>query len=156
MGNLTPVALMEGVAVSKTLFGGEKAKPDHENVPCAVFSQPPIGSCGVTEAEAAKRYGSVDVYLTKFKPMKHTMPTGRAEQEMIMMKLIAVSDGLADAGLVVGVHMVGEGAADMVQGLGIAMKAGVKKAHFDATVGIHPTAAEEWCTMRTKTRTTTA
>jgi len=153
---LTPVALMEGMAMSKTLFGGEKTKPDHECVPSAVFSQPPIGSCGLTEAEAATKYGSVDVYVTKFKPMKHTMPTNRGEEERMMMKLIVVTEGQEKAGLVVGCHMVGAEAGEMMQGLGIAMKAGASKADFDACVGIHPTAAEEWCTMRTKTRTTTA
>merc|ERR1719210_731322 len=142
--------------MAKTMFGGEATKPDHENVPSAVFSQPPIGSCGLTEAEAATKYGSVDVYVTKFKPMKHTMPTGRGEEEKMLMKMIAVSDGLPDEGRVVGLHMVGAEAGEMMQGLAIAMKAGAKKSDFDATVGIHPTAAEEWCTMRTKTRTTRA
>jgi len=154
--NLTPVALMEGVAMSKTLFGGVKTRPDHDNVPSAVFSQPPIGSCGLTEADAAVKYGSVDVYISKFKPLKHTMPTGRGDQEQVLMKLLAVSDGFAEAGRVVGVHMVAADAGEMVQGLGIAMKAGATKTHFDGTVGVHPTSAEEWCTMRTKARTTTA
>lgn len=153
---LTPVALMEGMAMAKTMFGGVPTIPDHEGVPSAVFSQPPVGSCGLTEEAAAKKYGSVDVYVTKFKPMKHTMPTGRGEEERMMFKLICVSDGFDEAGRVVGCHMVGAEAGEMMQGLGIAMKAGANKAAFDATVGIHPTAAEEWCTMRTKTRTTTA
>jgi len=153
---LTPVALMEGMAMSRTLFGDGPTKPDYEFVPSAVFSQPPIGSCGHTEEEAATKYGSVDVYVTKFKPMKHTMPTGRGEEEKIMMKLICVSEGSAEAGRVVGAHMVGQDAAEMMQGIAIAMKAGATKAHFDSTIGIHPTSAEEWCTMRTKTRTTTA
>jgi len=155
--NLTPVALMEGMAMARTMFGElGPSKPDHENVPSAVFSQPPIGSCGLTEAEAAKKFGSVDVYISKFKPMKHTMPTGRGEEEKMLMKLIVVSEGREGAGKVVGAHMVGAEAGDMMQGIGIAMKAGATKAHFDSTVGIHPTSAEEWCTMRTKTRTTTA
>jgi len=149
--NLTPVALMEGMALAKTLFGGAPTKPDYDGVPSAVFSQPPVGTCGLTEEAAAKKYGSVDVYMSKFNPMKHTMPTGRKEQERIMMKMLVVSDGLKDAGRVVGIHMVGADAAEMTQGL-----AGATKAAFDATVGIHPTAAEEWCTMRTKTRTTIA
>lgn len=154
--NLTPVALMEGVALSTTLFGGKATMPNYENVPSAVFSQPQIASCGLTESQAAKRHGSVDVYISKFKPMKHTMPTGRGDQERMMMKLLAVSPGYPDAGRVVGLHMVGADAGEMMQGFGVAMKAGAKKVDFDATVGIHPTAAEEWCTMRTKTRTTTA
>jgi len=151
--NLTPVALMEGMAAARTMFGGKPVKPDHTNIPSAVFSQPPIGSCGMTEGEAVAKYPSVDVYMTKFKPMKHTMPTGRAEQEMITMKLLVVGKDHADADLVVGAHMLGEGAAEMMQTIGVAMKAGARKEHFDACVGIHPTAAEEWCTMRTKTRT---
>lgn len=157
---LTPVALMEGMAMAQTMFGDAKGqdakKPDYECVPSAIFSQPPCGTCGLTEADAAKKYGSVDVYVTKFKPMKHTMPTGRGEEEKMMMKLIAVSEGFDHAGKVVGCHMVGAEAGEMMQGIGIAMKAGATKADFDATIGIHPTAAEEWCTMRTKTRTTTA
>jgi len=153
---LTPVALMEGMAMAKTMFGGEPAKPDHECVPSAVFSQPPIGTCGLSENEAAKKYGSVDVYLTKFKPMKHTMPTGRGEEERMLMKMLVISERFEGAGRVVGCHMVGAEAGEMMQGIGVAMKAGASKADFDATIGIHPTAAEEWCTMRTKTRTTTA
>jgi len=153
---LTPVALMEGMAMARTMFGGEATKPDYENVPSAVFSQPPIGTCGLTEAEAATKYGSVDVYKTTFKPMKHTMPTGRGEAEKILMKIIVVSEGFEGAGRVVGCHMVGADAGEMMQGIGIAMKAGATKADFDSTIGIHPTAAEEWCTMRSKSHTTTA
>jgi len=153
---LTPVALMEGMAMARTMFGDAEQSPDYEFVPSAVFSQPPIASCGDTEAEAARRYGSVDVYTTTFKPMKHTMPTGRGEEEKILMKMLVVSDGFKDAGRVVGCHMVGADAAEMMQGIAVALKAGATKAIFDSTVGIHPTAAEEWCTMRTKTRTTTA
>merc|ERR1719221_1855122 len=145
------------MAMAQTMFGGgEPQKPDHVDVPSAVFSQPPIGSCGLTEAEAATKYGAVDVYVTKFKPMKHTMPTGRGEEERIMMKMLVISEGFEGAGRVVGCHMVGAEAGEMMQGIGVAMKAGAKKADFDATIGIHPTAAEEWCTMRSKTRTTTA
>jgi len=154
--NLTPIALMEAVALSKTLFGGNPTKPDYSGVPSAVFSQPPVATCGLTELEAAERHGSVDVYMSKFKPMKHTMPTGRGEQERMMMKMLVVSAGQPGAGKVVGLHMVGADAAEMMQGLAIAMKAGATKADFDSTVGIHPSAAEEWCTMRTKARTTTA
>jgi glutathione reductase (NADPH) len=153
---LTPVALMEGMAMAKTMFAGQDAKPDYDNVPSAVFSQPPIGSVGLTEAAAAKKYGSVDVYIEKFKPLKHTMPTGRGEEERVLMKMIVVSEGFEGAGRVVGAHMVGADAGEMMQGIGIALKAGALKSHFDSTVGIHPTSAEEWCTMRTKKRTTTA
>lgn len=154
--NLTPVALMEGMAMARTCFGGVPTKPDYDLVPSAVFSQPPIGTCGLTEAQAAKKYGSVDVYVTTFKPMKHTMPTGRGEEEKMLMKMLVVSEGFEGAGKVVGLHMVGAEAGEMMQGLAVAMKAGATKKDFDATVGIHPTAAEEWCTLRTKTRTTTA
>ncbi|CAE8598610.1 unnamed protein product, partial [Polarella glacialis] len=135
---------------------GNPTKPDYSGVPSAVFSQPPVATCGLTELEAAERHGSVDVYMSKFKPMKHTMPTGRGEQERMMMKMLVVSAGQPGAGKVVGLHMVGADAAEMMQGLAIAMKAGATKADFDSTVGIHPSAAEEWCTMRTKARTTTA
>merc|ERR1740123_2716635 len=93
--------------------------------------------------------------VTKFKPMKHTMPTGRGEEEKMLMKMMVISEGFEGAGRVVGCHMVGADAGEMMQGIAIAMKAGASKDHFDSTVGIHPTAAEEWCTMRTKTRTTT-
>merc|ERR1719229_234007 len=140
--------------MARTMFGEAPQKPDYENVPSAVFSQPPVGSCGLTEVEAATKYGSVDIYISKFKPMKHTMPTGRGEEERMLFKMIVVSDGFEGAGDVVGLHMVGAEAGEMMQGLAVAMKAGAKKSHFDATVGIHPTAAEEWCTMRTKARMT--
>jgi len=154
--DLTPVALMEGMAVADTLFGRRPTKPNYEAVPSAVFSQPPVATCGLTEEAAAGRYGSVDVYISTFKPMRHTMPTGRGQEERIMMKMLVVSAGFKEAGRIVGVHMVGADAAEMMQGLAVAMKAGATKAMFDSTVGIHPTSAEEWCTMRTKNRTTTA
>jgi len=98
----------------------------------------------------------VDVYISKFTPMKHNMPTGRGPQERTLMKMLVVTDGFAGAGRVVGLHMVGADAPEMIQGLAVAMKANATKAIFDATVGIHPTGAEEWVTMRTKTRTTLA
>jgi len=154
--SLTPVALMEGMAMAETLFGGGPTRPNYEGVPTAVFSQPEIGCCGLTEAEAATKYGSVDVYIARFVPMRHTMPTGRSAQERMLLKMVVVSDGFMEAGRVVGTHMVGADAAETMQGLAIAMRAGATKANFDATVGIHPTAAEEWATMRVKTRTTTA
>lgn len=153
---LTPVALMEGMAMARTMFGDAPQKPDYENVPSAVFSQPPIGCCGLTEDEAAVKYGSVDVYVTKFKPMKHTMPTGRGDEEKYLMKMIVAGTDTEFAGKVVGCHMVGAEAGEMMQGIGVAMKAGATKEVFDSTIGIHPTAAEEWCTMRTKTRIATA
>jgi len=154
--SLTPVALMEAVALSKTLFGGEPTKPDYSGVPSAVFSQPAAASCGLTEEEAAESFGSVDVYMSTFKPLKHTMPTGRGEQERILIKLLVAGSGSPSAGRVVGAHMVSADAAETMQGLAIAMKAGASKDTFDTTVGIHPTSAEEWCTLRTKVRTVTS
>jgi glutathione reductase (NADPH) len=114
---------------------------DHENVPSAVFSQPPIGSVGLTEAQARARHGALDIYRASFRPMKHTL-SGRDEKTM--MKLIVERAGQK----VVGAHMVGLDAPEIIQGIAIAIKAGATKAEFDATVGIHPTAAEEFVTMR--------
>ena len=107
----------------------------------AVFSQPPIGTVGLTEAQARERFAQVDVYRSRFRPLKHTL-TGRDEQTM--MKLVV--DGESDR--VLGCHMVGPDAGEITQGLGIAIQCGATKAQFDATVGIHPTSAEEFVTMR--------
>ena len=139
--NLTPVALHEGVCLSETLFGGNPRSPDHENVPAAVFSQPPCGTVGLTEAEARERYGDIDVYRSTFRALKHTLTGG---EEKTMMKLIV--DRASDK--VVGLHMVGPEAGEIVQGFAVAIKAGATKADFDATIGIHPTSAEEFVTMR--------
>jgi glutathione reductase (NADPH) len=114
----------------------------YENVPSAVFSQPPIGTVGLNEAEARAR-GDVDVYISRFKPLKHTL-TGR--DEGTMMKLVV--DRASDR--VLGCHMVGSDAPEIIQGLAVALKCGATKGQFDATVGIHPTAAEEFVTMRIK------
>ena len=140
---LTPVALMEGHCFADTVYGKKPRKPDHRDVPSAVFSQPPIGTVGLSEAEAREKYGEIDLYKSSFTPMKHTM-TGRDEKTF--MKLIV--DRKSDR--VVGVHMVGPDAGEIIQGVGIAVKCGATKAQFDATIGIHPTAAEELVTMRTK------
>ena len=139
---LTPVAIQEGHALADTLYGNRPRKMDHANVASAVFSQPPIGSVGLTEAEARKEYGAIDVYRSSFRPMKYTL-SGR--QEKSIMKLLV--DRATDK--VVGAHMLGPDAPEIVQGIGIAVKMGATKADFDATVGIHPTAAEEFVTMRT-------
>lgn len=139
--NLTPVAIREGQAVADTLFGGRPTQADHSLVPSAVFSQPPIGTVGLTEAAAREKYAAIDVYRTSFRPMKHTL-SGRDER--VMMKLVVDHD----SDRVVGAHMVGDEAAEIIQGLAIALKAGATKADFDATVGIHPTSAEEFVTMR--------
>lgn len=140
---LTPVAIAEGHAFADTVFGGTPRKVDHTNVPAAVFSQPPISTVGLSEEQARLTYGKVDVYVSRFKPMKHTL-SGRDERTM--MKLVVD----AGSGRVVGCHMVGADAPEIVQGIAIAVKAGATKADFDATIGIHPTAAEEFVTMREK------
>lgn len=144
--NLTPVALMEGMAFAKTCFGGVPTQPDYQNIASAVFCQPPLASVGLSEEQAIKQLsGSIDVYTSKFKPMKYTV-SGRDERTF--MKLLVH----ADSDRVIGCHMVGPDAAEIMQGLAIALKCGATKAQFDATVGIHPTAAEEWVTMRSVTR----
>ncbi|GKU86433.1 hypothetical protein SLEP1_g959 [Rubroshorea leprosula] len=143
--NLTPVALMEGGALAKTLFNNEPTKPDYRAVPSAVFSQPPIGQVGLTEEQATQKYGDVDVYTANFRPLKATL-SGLPDR--VFMKLIVC----ANTDKVIGLHMCGEDAAEIVQGFAIAVKAGLTKADFDATVGIHPTSAEEFVTMRTPTR----
>ena len=138
---LTPVAIAEAMAFVDTLYRGTPRAMDHANVPSAVFSHPPVGTVGLTEAAARKTHGALDVYRSSFRPMKHTL-SGRDEKTM--MKLIVAKDSQR----VVGVHMVGLDAPEIVQGMAVAIKAGATKADFDATVGIHPTAAEELVTMR--------
>jgi len=140
--NLTPVAIAEGMALAKTLFGGEATQADHADVPSAVFSQPAVGSVGLTEAEARQRYGAVDIYRSRFRALKNTL-SGRGERTM--MKLIV--DRASDR--VVGCHMVGPEAGEIIQGFAVALKCGATKVQFDATIGIHPTSAEEFVTMRT-------
>ncbi len=142
--NLTPVATAEGHAVADTLFGGKPRKISLKNVPTAVFSIPPIGTVGLTEDEAAA-LGPAKIFLTRFTPMRHQI-TKRPRKTI--MKLIV--DAATDK--VLGAHMLGEDAAEIVQGLGIAIQAGATKADFDRTIGIHPTAAEEFVTLRTQTR----
>lgn len=143
--NLTPVALMEGGALAKTLFRNEPTKPDYRAVPSAVFSQPPIGQVGLTEEQAIERYGDVDIFTANFRPLKATL-SGLPDR--VFMKLLVC----ANTNKVIGLHMCGEDAPEIVQGFAVAVKAGLTKADFDATVGIHPTAAEEFVTMRTPTR----
>lgn len=140
--NLTPVALMEGHCFADSVFGGKPRKPDHAYVASAVFSQPEIGSCGFTEEDAVKEFKNVTVWRSSFRPMLHTL-TG-ADVEMLI-KVIA--DTASDR--VVGVHIVGDHAGEMIQGLAIAIKAGLTKADFDNTVGVHPSSLEEIVTMRT-------
>ncbi len=139
--NLTPVAIQEAMAFVDTVYYGRPRAMDHANVPSAVFSQPPVASVGLTEARARAELGALDIYRSTFRPLKHTM-TGRDEKTM--MKLIVARDSQK----VVGAHMVGLDAAEIIQGVAIAIKMGATKADFDATVGIHPTAAEEFVTLR--------
>ncbi|MDA1089836.1 MAG: glutathione-disulfide reductase [Proteobacteria bacterium] len=138
--NLTPVALAEAEALVRTLYEGTPTALDYTNIATAVFSQPPVGTVGLSEEEAGAR-GKVDVYISRFTPMKYTL-SGRDEKTL--MKLI-VDRG---TGIVVGCHMVGLDAPEIIQGIAIAVKCGATKAQFDATIGIHPTAAEEFVTMR--------
>ena len=142
--NLTPVAIAEGRALAETLFNDNPIKMDHNDVPTAVFSQPPIGTVGLTEEQARRQYGDdVDVYCARFKPMKNTL-SGRDERTYVKL----VVDGRSDR--VLGCHMLGVDAPEIVQGLAIAVKCGASKRMFDQTVGIHPSAAEEFVTMREK------
>ena len=126
-----------------TVYKGQPRKPDYEYVPTAVFSDPPIGTVGLPEDQAVAKYGEVDVYVSRFRPMKHTL-TKREHYSFMKLLVEPRSDK------VVGCHMIGDDAAEIAQGLGIALKTGATKADFDATIGIHPTAAEEFVTMREK------
>ena len=139
--NLTPVAIREGHAFADTVFGGRPAVVDHTNIPTAVFSEPEIGAIGLTETQARERLGRVDIYKSTFRPLKSTL-SGRHGR--MLMKLVV--DAATDR--VVGVHIVGECASDMIQLVGIAVKMGATKADIDATMAVHPTAAEELVTMR--------
>ncbi len=142
--NLTPVAIREGHAFADTVFGKRAVQVDHSTIPTAVFSQPEVGTVGLTEAEARAQFSHVDIYKTDFRPIKATM-SGRDTR--ILMKLVV--DGQTDR--VLGCHIVGEAAAEITQAIGIAVKMKATKADFDATVALHPTAAEELVTMRTPT-----
>lgn len=138
---LTPVAIAEGMALARTLFKGEPSVLDYANIPTAVFSHPHVGSVGLTEAQARQRHGAVDVYRTRFRPLKATL-SGSAER--VFMKLVV--DHASDR--VLGAHMAGDEAGEIIQGVAIALKCGATKAQFDATIGIHPTVAEEFVTLR--------
>ena len=138
---LTPVAIAEAMVLSGNLFNGQNLSTDYADIPTAVFSHPNIGTVGLSEEQAREEYADIDVYKSDFKPMLHTL-SGRDERTL--MKLIV--DKTSDR--VVGCHMVGPDAGEIIQGMGVALKAGATKAQFDATVGIHPTAAEEFVTMR--------
>jgi len=142
--NLTPVAIAEGRAIAETLYNDNPIRMDHADVPSAVFSNPPIGTVGLSEDEARGQYREVDIYQTCFRPMKNTL-SGRAERTFLKLVVDAGTDR------VVGCHMLGPDAPEIVQGLAIAIKSGATKKMFDQTVGIHPSAAEEFVTMREKT-----
>ena len=144
---LTPVAIAEARGLAETLFNSNPIPNDHGDIPSAVFSQPPVGSVGLSQEDAERILGAdgVDVYRATFRPMKHTL-SGRDEKTM--MKLVVESA----SGRVRGVHMVGADAPEIVQGLAIAVKAGLTKKDFDRTAAIHPTAAEEFVLMREKVK----
>jgi glutathione reductase (NADPH) len=141
--NLTPVATAEGMALVNKLYANKLRKVDYENIPTAVFSQPNIGTVGLSESIACALHpNDIDIYKSVFKPMKNTL-SGSSEKTMMKMIVVRSSDK------VVGMHMVGQEAGEIIQGMAIAMRAGATKAIFDSTIGIHPTAAEEFVTMRT-------
>ena len=142
---LTPVAIQEAMVLVDHLYGDGSAKIDYSDIPTAVFCQPELGTVGLSEEQARSEYADIAVYTSDFKPMLQTLGGGA---DRITMKLVVDTE----TDRVVGCHMVGEHAAEIIQGLGIALKAGATKAHFDATVGIHPSAAEEFVTMRTQAR----
>ena len=138
---LTPVALAEAMALVDDLFGGAERHVDYLHIPTAVFTHPNIGTIGLSEGDARGRFEKIRVYRSEFKPLRHTLSTS---SERTLMKLVV--DDANDR--VVGLHMVGADAGETIQGFAVAMKAGATKAVFDATLGIHPTAAEEFVTMR--------
>ncbi|MEQ9452391.1 MAG: glutathione-disulfide reductase [Pseudomonadales bacterium] len=144
---LTPVAIEEGMCIANNLFTeNPRRKLNYDNIATAVFCQPNIGTVGLTEAQAAERFaGDLDIYQSSFKPMKHTL-SGRDERSLMKMIVQRSTDK------VLGIHMVGPDAGEIVQGLAVAMVAGATKQQFDATVGIHPTAAEEFVTLREVSR----
>jgi glutathione reductase (NADPH) len=139
--NLTPVAIREGHAVADSVFGGKPTVVDHANVPTAVFTEPEVGTVGLTQAQAQAQLAAVDIYKTMFRPMKATL-SGRDTAVLLKLVVDAASDR------VVGCHIVGEGAGEMIQLVGVAVKMRATKADFDATIAVHPTAAEELVTMR--------
>lgn len=139
--NLTPVAIAEGMALVNKLYVMQPRPVDYDNIPTAVFSQPTIGTVGLTEAQAREKYPDIDIYKASFTPMKNTLSD---MDEKTLMKMIVVRS----TDRVVGMHMVGTDAPEIIQGMAVAIRAGATKAVFDSTIGIHPTAAEEFVTMR--------
>jgi glutathione reductase (NADPH) len=141
--NLTPVATAEAMWLARTLFRGEPTPVDHENVPTAVFAHPNLATVGLSEESARERYGAVDIYKAYFRPLKLTLTE---RKDRTFMKLVVD----AKSQRVLGAHMIGPDAGEVIQGIAIALKMGATKAQFDATIGIHPTVAEEFVTMRDK------
>ncbi|WP_300527903.1 glutathione-disulfide reductase [Maricaulis sp.] len=141
--NLTPVAIREGAAFAATVFGGKPSAYDHSDIASAVFTQPPVGSVGLSEADARKEFKNIDIYKTSFRPMKLSLTN---IESRMMMKLVV--DG--DTQRVLGVHIVGPDAPEMIQLAGIAVKAGLTKDQYDAACAVHPTSAEELVTMNEK------
>ena len=139
--NLTPVATAEGMALVNHLYTEQSPEVDYDNIPTAVFSQPAVATVGLTEIEARSRYDDIDIFRSTFKPMKHTL-SGLDEKTLMKMIVRRSTDQ------VIGLHMVGEDAGEIIQGMAVAIRAGATKAIFDSTIGIHPTAAEEFVTMR--------
>jgi glutathione reductase (NADPH) len=142
--NLTPVAIREGHAFADTVFGNRPVQVDHADIPTAVFTQPEVGTVGLTEAEALAQYTHVDIYKTDFRSLKSTMS---GSQSRVLMKLIV--DGSTDR--ILGCHIVGPEAGELIQVVGIAVKMKATKADFDGTMAVHPTGAEELVTLRTPT-----
>ncbi len=138
--NLTPVAIHEGMALAETLFNNNPTRPDYSNVPTAVFSQPNCGTIGLTEEAAREAGHSIDIYRSSFRPLRHAM-TGRDEKTMVKLVVNRDSDR------VLGVHMVGPDAGEIVQGFAVALRCGATKTQFDQTIGVHPTTAEELVTL---------
>ncbi len=130
------------MAFVNSLYNGKQTPVDYDNIPTAVFCQPNIGTVGLTEAEAKTRYTDIDIYQSVFKPMKHALS---GLDEKTLMKMIV----RRSSGQVLGIHMVGSDAGEIIQGMAVAIRAGATKAIFDSTIGIHPTTAEEFVTMRT-------
>jgi glutathione reductase (NADPH) len=145
--NLTPVATAEAMWLARTLFRGEPTPVDHENVATAVFANPNLATVGLSEEKARERYGEVDIYKASFRALKLTMTDlSTHPAERTFMKLVVDRKSQR----VLGAHMIGADAGEIIQGIAIAVKLGATKAQFDATIGIHPTAAEEFVTMREK------
>lgn len=140
---LTPVAIREGAAVALSLFGRTHTRVDYDNIPTAVFSDPPVATVGLTEHEAREQFDAIDIYQSRFQPLRHLV-SGRDTHSLVKLVVDRAS------GRVVGAHMAGADAPEIIQGMAIALRLGATKADFDATIGLHPTSAEEFVTLREK------